>query len=82
MARRKKVLNIDEVNVVPSCKIVALNLETEKTDVLAQTLYTPRHINEALKKAKRTGWTWVVGPAGKELWRPGDGIAVCDRQRH
>ena len=70
---------IKDLNVVPNCKVTQTvwNFQTEsmKLKTVAEVMYTPKAINEALKELNITEAVYVIGPAGKELWKVGEKFA-------
>ena len=77
IAARKREL--DNLNIVASCHItrMEINYTTDKAELalIDDCLYTPKSIAQALKKHNITGSTWIIGPTGKELWKPNGELA-------
>lgn len=63
----------DNLNIVPGCKITKMEFDAVADKMrlvtIATCLYTPKAIGQALKKLGIRDSVWVIGPAGKELWK-------------
>jgi len=57
------------------CKVQIINESTGKFDTIAQCIYTPRAINDAMKQHGLTT-CWVRWTCGREMWRAGNQIAT------
>ena len=64
--------NISKLNIVAQCKVMQteIDYETDKAKLLEvdRCLYTPKAIGQTLRKYSLTEATWIVSPAGRELW--------------
>jgi len=78
---KKQAINLSGFNITPSCIIQVMGENTLdnweaplKWMKLAETSYTPKHINDVLKKHNIDS-AWVTWACGKELWFQGEQIA-------
>lgn len=79
----KQASRLDELNIVPACRIAILNATTGKTEVLGNVPHTPRHIGAFMAQhmaeiERKSGFSsvWVI-MGGKELWKLTDnGLAA------
>lgn len=79
MKNASKASRLGQLNIVASCKIMksVIDYTTDKIKLVEvdQCLWNPKAINKTLKKHNLTTATWVIGPAGKELWIAKDELA-------
>lgn len=59
--------NLDQLNVFASCRIQIINETTWKYQTIAEVVYTPYAINQALKKSKLQS-AWINLNGNRELW--------------
>ena len=69
-----KSSNLKNLVVTAGCKVQVINEKTFQWQTIAETCYTPRHINEVLKTNKLTS-AWVVWMCGREMWTIGEELA-------
>jgi hypothetical protein len=77
MMSAAKTSNLNQLNVWASARIQIIdetNIERPVYRTIAETMYTPRHINDALK-ANGLKSAWVQWTCGRELWFSGKQIA-------
>lgn len=53
--------------IAPSCRLRVINEQTRRWDTLETLPYTPRHINDALKRHGMS-WGFVAFAGGNEHW--------------
>lgn len=67
-----KTSKLGQLNIIASCRIMqsVIDYTTDRIELVEVTrcLYTPKTINQALKRHSLTEATWIIGPTGKELW--------------
>ena len=70
-----KQSGLANLNIVAGCRVQIINFETERYQTIAETVYTPRHINDVLKSHKlQSAWIYWLG--GRELWHVGKQLAT------
>jgi hypothetical protein len=77
MMNAAKQSNLSDLNVVPSARILVIDetvTDRPALKLVAETIYTPRHINEALK-ANGLKAAWVQWTCGREYWFAGKELA-------
>lgn len=59
--------NLSNMNVVGGCKFQIINEDTMKWETLGTDAYTPKHINDFMKK-NNLKWVWVNFLGQHEMW--------------
>ena len=59
--------NLDNLNIVAGCKVQMINEKSRKWETLGTDSYTPKHINDFMKKNKMK-WVWVYFCGERQIW--------------
>jgi hypothetical protein len=59
--------NLASMNIVGGCKFQMINEKSMKWETLGTDSYTPKHINDFMKKNKMK-WVWVYFCGEREIW--------------
>ncbi len=72
----KQAMSLEGYNVVPGCyvKVIDESVDPPRWRTIAETAYTPRHINDVMKQHGLRS-CWVFWTCGKDMWFLGDQLA-------
>ena len=72
-----KTSKLADLNIAPGCRVFksTWNFERPTRKFMAETLYTPRHIQKVIEGQGEISY-WVKSAGGWELWKEGDELAT------